>query len=73
MHIWYSQDDFDTFGNTKIYQDKNGNELIGTAAMLYYDPTAYSWKDKKYLGEGDFVRFGSNKTISDYVAKIYKK
>ena len=26
MHIWYSQDDFDTFGNTKIYQDKNGNE-----------------------------------------------
>lgn len=73
MHIWYSAGDFEMFGNSSIYLGENGNEIIGTDAMTYYDPSAYSWEDKEYLGEGKFIRFGDRGTISDYVEKIYKK
>ena len=73
MHIWYSKEDFKMFGNSTIYLGKDGTEIVGTAAMNYFDPSAYSWPDKEYLGEGDFLRFGDRGTISDYVEKIYRK
>ena len=73
MHIWYSKGDFEMFGNSSIYLGENGQEIIGTAAMKYYDPSSYSWDDKEYLGKGKFIRFGDRGTISDYVEKIYRK
>ena len=73
MHIWYSKEDFKMFGNSTIYLGKDGTEIIGTAAMNYFDTTAYSWPDKEYLGEGEFLRFGDRGTVSDYVEKIYRK
>ena len=73
MHIWYSKGDFTMFGNTNIYRNNNGQELIGTAAMVYYDPSAYSWNDKEYLGEGEYVRQGNIGTITDYIRKAQKK